>query len=117
MKITYDTLPQAAEHIIEKIDAIENLLSIIYNPTKIEPPPEVLNFEQAHKLLQNRGVFIKRSTLYKKSSQGSVPFQKMSGRLVFKRSELEQWVEEQAQHVNNKNTNTAVVKTALKKHK
>lgn len=116
-KITFNEIPVALEDIAAEISSIKSLLLKILSPEQTEPPPEVLNFKQAHQYLASMGYFIKESTLYKKTYKGGggLPFQKLAGRLVFKVSELEQWVEEQSQSSKAIINNAAIIKSAIKK--
>lgn len=115
MKITYDTIPTALEYLIQKVESLESRLAMNQVQQPTEPPPEVLNQQQALELLNRNGVFIKKSSLYKGTHYGKIPHRKISGRLVFDRTELMEWINTLSQDQAKINTNQAVVKSAIKK--
>ncbi len=66
-----------------KIDAIRGDLM---KPT--DPGPSWLNADEAAEFLK-----LKKSTLYKKTSRGEIPFHKPGKKLMFRRSELDGFIE------------------------
>lgn len=111
-KITYDTLPEAVEHLIKQV---ENLTATLERE-KLEVPSikEVLNATEALDYLHELGYKIRLSSLYKLCSKsGAIPHSKLANKLVFRRSELKKWVENQAtkkQIINQSAISTAAHK-------
>lgn len=70
------------DEINAKLEAMRRSMN---NP---EPPPEWLNADQASVFLD-----LKKSTIYKKTMMGELPFYKTGKKLMFKRSELEALIE------------------------
>lgn len=79
------------ELIMDKLNSIEDLLKTLLKNDKVEVPvTEILNLNQAAEHLS-----ITKSTLYKKTSERSIPHFKQGKRLYFKRNELDTWLTEQ----------------------
>lgn len=116
-KITFNEIPAAIEDVAAEISSIKSLLQTICQSQNKEPPPDVLNSEQALEFINSRGVFIKKSGLFKYSSAGKIPYRKISGRLVFDQKELTEWINTQTQSQIKISTNQAVIKSAIKKQK
>jgi excisionase family DNA binding protein len=77
------------EIILERLNTIENLLrsSKKTEPVLIAPVNEIFNIEQAADYLG-----LAKSTLYKMTSSRMIPHSKISGKIIFKRSELDELI-------------------------
>lgn len=116
-KLTFNEIPAAIEDVAAEISSIKSLLQTICQSQNKETPPDVLNSEQALEFINSRGVFIKKSGLFKYSSAGKIPYRKISGRLVFDRKELTIWVNTISQDQVKISNNNAVIQAALNKQK
>lgn len=94
-KITYDTLPEAVEHLIKQV---ENLtVTLEREKTEVPSIKEVLDAREALDYLHELGYKIRLSSLYKLCSKSrAIPHSKLANKLVFRRTELEKWVENQS---------------------
>jgi len=78
------------EHINERLSAIENILQDIKNnPSASSESDQLLNVGDAAKLLS-----LSKVSIYRKVSERSIPFHKLSGRLYFLEDELIKHVKE-----------------------
>lgn len=84
------------ENIFEKIDfiidSIEKIESKLKTEQIIKPPPKKLSITQAIIFLQEKGIKISKSRIYKLTSSNSISFQRFGNRLVFSEDELEKWI-------------------------
>ena len=90
MKITFETLPSAIEQLNLKLERIEALLS---SPTPQPIVKDTMLIDEAIEFLQENGRPTSKSTIYKESSLGWIPAQRVGKRLVFSRKELKTWIE------------------------
>lgn len=61
---------------------------------KIQSKPEEsesLSLDEALKYINVKGLEIKKSTIYKMVSSGTIPYRKICGRLIFYRDEIDLW--------------------------
>lgn len=112
-KITYDTLPEAVEYLIKLVEKLT--LDLKHSEKQPQLVKDILNVTEALGYLHELGYKVRLSTIYKSSARGAIPHMKLAKKLVFKRPELEQWVDAQSQ-IKTKNTiNTAIAKAAQNK--
>lgn len=89
--ITLETMPRAMSLVLDKLDSIERRIN---QPEPSKPPKENLNSQEAREFLKEQGYDISEFTMNKKASLGEMPPHTMLGRnRVFKRSDLEAWVQ------------------------
>ncbi len=71
-------------------------------PQSVEPKslPETLNLDGAITLLEEHGYTTSRATIYKLTSRGELPHSKYGNKLIFSRSELLQWADNQSVKVS-----------------
>lgn len=62
-------------------------------PTPPVAQPESLDAAGALEFLNSNGYTISKAQLYKKTSNGTIPFHKFGNKLHFKKSELKAWAE------------------------
>ncbi|MBZ4037303.1 helix-turn-helix domain-containing protein [Flavobacterium sp. 17A] len=92
------------ENIFEKIDFIIDSITKIESKLKteqiIKPPPKKLSLDQAVLFLQEKGIKISKSSIYKLTSNNSISFRRFGNRLVFSEDELEKWISLQLKEQN-----------------
>lgn len=79
-----------ASHLIEEI--VEKRIRAIMDKTPAKTQPEIMNLEGLREFLRGLGLDMPKSALYKATSTGEIPFQKMGRRLIFRREEILAWV-------------------------
>ncbi len=86
---------------LKKEDLIDAIRVVVEETLKREPEQETLNIDEATNYLNSVGYSVKKSTLYKMTSEGKIPFHRFGERkLVFKASELGEWIESKTRKVN-----------------
>jgi len=76
------------ELIVQKLNTIENLLRTAMKPEVSKSfLPEVINIDEASDY-----VHLSKSTIYKQTSERTIPHFKRGKKLYFKRSELDEWL-------------------------
>jgi len=80
--LTFDQLPNAVSCLIQKMEAIERLLTE-KNPTQNQVQKELLSIKEAAKFLN-----LSQATIYSKVSRRELPCMKQNNRLYFIQSEL-----------------------------
>jgi excisionase family DNA binding protein len=92
--------------LINKDDLREILAEMIPAVNVIEPTDEQKDYfslNEALNYINERGLSISKSTLYKKTADKEIPFQRWGGRkIVFLREELDQWIDEQLSSNENR---------------
>lgn len=91
MTVSFDTLPQAIEEIFARLDRIEAALS---SPAQKEPEKDVMLMDEAIEFLKGNGRPASKNTIYKESSLGWIPCERVGKRLVFSRERLSSWIAE-----------------------
>lgn len=81
------------ELILNRLSAIEHLLNIVIKnekgPALILNAPEILNISEVAEYLS-----MAKSSIYKMTSERSIPHFKTGKKLLFKRSELDEWIKQ-----------------------
>jgi len=100
-KYTFEQLPELVGKLIEKVEAIEQLLSEKPEPIEMD---EIFTVEQA-------SVFLRLAipTIYTKVCRGELPADKPGKRLYFKKSELLKWMDS-GKKSTNKDSNVLAEK-------
>lgn len=104
----------------EKIDCLMESLHSIKSSLPIEERTGVylenLNLNSAINYLNENGFPISKSTIYKLTCKSAIPFYRFGCRLVFKKSELEDWCKSKIiKDCSSKEGVIAVSTSALKK--
>ena len=98
---------------------IKGLKEFILEHYSIKEPPikEVMNIEELIFYLKSRGVQASKSKIYKLSSGGGIPLKRINQRLLFFKSEIDIWCDEQIKAPKNNHNinNTHIIKSAFKK--
>ncbi len=89
--VSYDTLPQAIEEIFARLDRIEAALS---SPEEKDPEQDKMLMDEAIEFLKESGRPTSKSTVYKESSLGWIPCERVGKRLVFSRERMRGWIAE-----------------------
>ncbi len=110
--------------LIDKNDLLEILKELIPTTTIVEPMEKEKDFlplDEALNYLNNKGLSISKSHLYKLTSLKQIPFQRWGGRkIVFEREKLDEWLEARLSCDEEKGTNRItnhVAQTARKKER
>lgn len=87
---TFDGLPDAVARLEVRIDAISEFLKtkLVINPDT----PKYLDRKNAVKYLNECGYKMSTSTLYKLTGRNAIPHRKASGALIFSKTELDNWI-------------------------
>lgn len=85
--------------LVNKNDLRELLKEMIPTVNVIEPADEQKDYfslDEGLSYINERGLTISKSTLYKKTADKEIPFQRWGGKkIVFVREELDHWISEQ----------------------
>ena len=93
-------MPQILGKLVEEFSELKTLLTF---KTTQESREKKLSMEMAIKVMAEEGVEISKSKLYKLTSSKQIPFYRFNQRLVFERSELIDWINEQIKSSNQSN--------------
>ena len=101
--------------ILSKKDLEEMLQKASLNAEVREPKKSAMNIDEAVKYLNDSGYTIAKSTVYKNTMDGTIPFQRFGKRrLVFKPEELDKWLESKIS-IENDDIAKDVAKSAKRK--
>lgn len=100
MKITFDTMPEAIEHILHRLDEMDIKLSGKYVNTPSSPPEEILF--NVHELCDYLPMRPKKQTVYGwvSAKPPKIPYHK-KGTLYFVKSEIDSWLAEDGRASHN----------------
>jgi len=87
MKNSFDTLPEAVQEILKKVDTLTELVRVL---TPHTPPPTsdtLLNVKETAKFLD-----LSVPTIYSKVNRGELPYSKVGKRLYFSKKELMSYI-------------------------
>ena len=85
-------------------ESVADLLENIIVPAKqtSNPVKDKMSMAEALQFFKDNNYPISKSTLYQKASQKEIPYHKINNkRLVFYRSELEEWIRQRTTSVND----------------
>lgn len=86
-KLTFENLPEAVQLVLEKLERLEKILT---SPIQENPETkENLDITAASEFLG-----LAKATVYSKVCRGEIPAFKLGKKLLFNRSELERYLEE-----------------------
>ena len=90
MNKSFDELPNAVERLTKMVTAIQDSLTLFFKQQKSQPPQEdLIGIEQACKVLG-----LAKPTVYAMTQSKKIPFYQPGRKLMFKRSELVEWMEQ-----------------------
>lgn len=93
-------------------ESVADLLENIIVPAKqtSNPVKDKMSMAEALQFFKDNNYPISKSTLYQKASQKEIPYHKINNkRLVFYRSELEEWIRQRTTSVNDSIDNTVLL--------
>lgn len=79
--------------ILSELAELKAEIRKIRAPEPPSKPPENLTIDQAIEFLKENGLPIAKAEIYKKSSLGKIPCDRIGKRLVFSRKDLLNWLE------------------------
>ena len=92
--ISFDTLPEAVQTILEQVQAINNKIDNLPNvPTQQEPDDN--RFVDINEIRQLIFPLWKKQTIYNKCCLGELPHSRIGSRLVFNLKECREWRDSQ----------------------
>lgn len=98
-------------------DFFKQVIEQIRDDEPKEDEKDYLSFNEGLEFINEKGLSISESTLYKLTSEKKIPFQRWGGRkIVFVRNELDKWASERLQGKRNEITNN-VAAAARKKER
>lgn len=92
-ELNFEKLPSAVSAILREVEEIKKLL--ISNKPRSKPDNKRLSINEAQKFLQEHGLPISKSKLYKLTSEGKIPYDKFGIRVLFREENLLEWIESQ----------------------
>ena len=93
-------------------ESVADLLENIIVPAKqtSNPVKDKMSMAEALQFFKDNNYPISKSTLYQKASQKEIPYHKINNkRLVFYRSELEEWIRQRTTSVNDSIDNAVLL--------
>lgn len=93
-------------------ESLAELVDVIKVPAKqtSNPVKPIMSIDEALQFFKDNNYPISKSTLYQKASQKEIPYHKINNkRLVFYRSELEEWIRQRTTSVNDSIDNTVLL--------
>ena len=94
MQITHNTLPEAAQAILEQIQLLSNKFDNIQYMAPEPDEDRYVDINEIRKLIFPQW---KRQTIYNKCCQGLLPHSRMGARLLFHLKECREWRDQQLQ--------------------
>ena len=91
LNVTFETMPRALEQLFAEVREIKEKIGTPSTPPT--PIKDRLLVDEALEHLAELGRPTSKSTLYKETSTGVIPHEKLGKRLLFSRKALTQWVE------------------------
>ena len=93
-------------------ESLAELVDVIKVPAKqtSNPVKDKMSMAEALQFFKDNNYPISKSTLYQKASQKEIPYHKINNkRLVFYRSELEEWIRQRTTSVNDSIDNAVLL--------
>ena len=100
--MTYKMLnvPEKLDLLLEQFEEMKGLLE------KNQPPkavPQNLDLDSAIAFMSEKGYPTSKSSMYKRTSMGQIPFSRFGSKLVFDRDDLMQWCKDNTNVINVEN--------------
>lgn len=92
-ELNFEKLPSAVSAILREVEEIKKLL--ISNKPKGKLDTKRLSINDAQMFIQEQGLSISKSKLYKLTSEGKIPYDKFGIRVLFRQDNLLEWIESQ----------------------
>lgn len=93
-------------------ESLAELVDVIKVPAKqtANPVKAIMSIDEALQFFKDNNYPITKSTLYQKASQKEIPYHKINNkRLVFYRSELEEWIRQRTTSANDSIDNAVLL--------
>lgn len=101
-KTTYDNLPETIDLIYRELLKLKKE----FKPKEVTKQySSFLSVDKAIEFIKDQGLTLSKSTIYKHTSNRSIPFTTFNGRIVFESKELKTWcisISQQNKRYNNK---------------
>jgi excisionase family DNA binding protein len=99
--VSFENLPQAVNMLLNKLEDLEKMISKhITTTTPDKEEDQLLSISEAAEFLN-----LKKSTIYKRKSEGRIPYMKIGKKLYFSKSDL--WSDvRKGKHLSNEELNT-----------
>ena len=104
MVISFENMPNMVAEILDRQKRIEIMLC---KPIET-PKPQRFDFNGALGYLKELGLTFSKSQMQKSAASGNIPCSKFNNRLVFEKSELDDWVQSRTVAVGNKSDEAAL---------
>ena len=106
--LNFDSLPQAVSDLTGKVDTILELLLKQKNKnTEAQQEDKWFSLNELCKYLPGHPA---KSTIYRKTSNRSIPHKRVGGRLIFLKSEIDLWLQSHARKTVDELENEAELK-------
>lgn len=92
-ELNFEKLPSAVSAILREVEEIKKLLT--NNKPRSKPEIKRLSINEAQMFIQEQGLPISKSKLYKLTSEGKIPYDKFGIRVLFLEENLLEWMESQ----------------------
>jgi excisionase family DNA binding protein len=92
-ELNFEKLPSAVSAILREVEEIKKLLTS--NKPRSKPDTKRLSINDAQMFIQEQGLPISKSKLYKLTSEGKIPYDKFGIRVLFREENLLEWIESQ----------------------
>lgn len=89
-----EEMPRALSHLIEKVDRLQNTINTLRNKQQVSESPRWMNIDE---LCAYHPSHPKKQTVYEWVSKKTIPYHKMTKRLMFLQSEIDEWLKSGAQ--------------------
>ena len=91
MKIDFNSIPDAIQLLIEKVDILTAQLTALSQAEKTDTGN--LDMDGLISFLKSKGIKLSKSKIYKLCMNRHIPFRKFGNKLVFRCQDIEQWVD------------------------
>lgn len=95
MKITYDTVPEAIEALLNEVMELKQLVTKSVNSDKPREMGVTMDVQSLIEFMTSQGLRMSKSKLYKLVSAKKIPYSKFNGCLVFSYNEIQEWIDGQ----------------------
>jgi excisionase family DNA binding protein len=97
-QLTHNDLPEAVSQICKDIAAIKRLLSTKETPSQEEKNQSYTLTGILDYIKEKYGLEVSKGTVYNKSSEGKIRAHKFNNRLIFYKSEIDEWIKSELEN-------------------
>ena len=98
METTFDNLFEKVDYLV---NAIDKIYANVRGNQRQKIPPKNLSVDNVILFLNEQGIKISKSKLYKLTAEKKIPFKRFNNRLLFSSIELETWLRIELAKQNN----------------